>query len=146
MSAPVTTPVSTWTAANGVEHCGHDGHEIPDGFPVWVRGNIRRCEAHAPEHSFVDWDAVEAARQQHEARRIGDAATAITEARLGRSLRGGFSRATPATQAGLNQALKHFGIKGRRESRNPKLPAPRTPDPFAKVADVPDPKAAAFSK
>lgn len=128
-----------WVLAKEDARCGYgEGHPIPLDAPVYamVGGKILRCEVHAPEHALEQTEAIERVCVAAEARRAAETASATPPA------------STPAVPgfASFRSTVAPDRMKRALEKRGIRTNAPRRPQPFAKVADVPDPKAHAFNK
>lgn len=126
-----------WTTAHALARCGFgEGHSVPVHEPVYelASGHIR-CLVHAPAHALEDLDAIERACVASEARRTAAAPVPAeptpTLERVG------------AIGNRISTVVAELASAGDR--RLSRVPAPRAPQPFATVADVPDPKADAFN-
>lgn len=111
-----------WTAARGHEKCGLCDHAFTPDEPLAILGSkFKRC-APCVSGTPVDWDAVHAEIEARRAIQTGEDVPNIRQS---------FDRVVPGS---LNEALKNFGIKGVKRSRQPE---PRGPKPFSEVADDP---------
>ena len=120
----------TWTAAVGGESCG--GCDLPfktnEPMALLTAKLLKRC-ALCVSPAPIDYAAVDAVLAAREAERAAQTASESTVFKGGAPVLTGFVPAAEATDRGTSQ----------------RLPPVRPPLPFAKVADVPDPKAAAFN-
>jgi len=116
--------------------CGFDeGHQVPKGSLIWKRGAIVRCEAHAPAHARITPQEMDAIRHAQEALAAADAVRAQAAA-----------SASPPSQRfeNVTNSVAAPRIPPSLDRRGSRV-TPRTPKPFATVADVHDPKADAFN-
>lgn len=128
----------SWAIAVEQAHCGFDlGHDVPKGEPVWIRGQIVRCQAHAPAHAQLTDSEVDALRHAQEALAAAAAAQAPKNLRTAVPERGFANFATTVAPDRMQRGLTRRGIR---------MPAPKSPKPFAQVSGVPDPKSDAFNR
>lgn len=147
-----------WTFAKTLlTRCGAGalGHPVAPGALVYAMANekILRCVDHAPAHALDDTTAMERASLEAESHHTSQTAAADTPTpSSSTALSNGRPARPPAKSlrtgdfASFGQTVAHPRMRQVLEKRGLRTTAVKKPQPFAKVADVPDPKADAFSK
>lgn len=118
-----------WTAKPLPVRCGYDeGHLVPARQPIYMAaGKFPRCEVHAPDYALVDHVAVDAAIHALEATEAAQASRSATTFKSGAPVLPGFaSFAETVAPERMQRGLARRGVR---------LPAPKSPKPYAEVAD-----------